>query len=269
MILSILILNYKTKGLLKQCVRGVLEAGWSFPYEVIVVDNHSQDGSLEMMRQLFPQVTTLATPKNVGFAAGMNLAYQHASGRYVMTLNTDVAVFRGAIETMVSYLNQHAEAGLVAPRLINPDGSVQYSCYQFYGTLTPIFRRMPFGHLPLIRNQLRSFLMSDWDHDDTRQVGWVLGACMIVRKEVTDRIGFFDERFFLYFDDVDLCRRIWQAGYQVVYVAEAELVHYHRRLSAENPGLTGLFSYPTRVHIQSWIKYLAKYLGAPKPPHSL
>lgn len=267
--LSIIILNYKTKGLLKQCLRGIAEAHLPFAHEVIAVDNHSQDGTPDMVHEEFPAVTMVSSPTNVGFAAGMNLGYRHAQGDYILILNPDVAIFRGAVEVLLRYMDQHSEVGLAAPRLINPDGSYQFSCYRFYSVLTPAYRRTPLGKLPFARNQLRKFLMMDWDHGDNRPVGWVLGGCMCIRREAIERVGFFDERFFLYFEDVDLCRRLWQAGWQVHYVAAAEMVHYHQRLSAENPGLKGLFSYPTRVHIQSWIRYVSKYLGVPKPPHSL
>jgi N-acetylglucosaminyl-diphospho-decaprenol L-rhamnosyltransferase len=267
--LSLIILNYKTKGLLKQCLRGIEEAKLPMSHEVIVVDNNSQDGSIDMVRDEFPGVRAIDSPVNVGFAAGMNLGYRHSQGEFILILNPDVAIFRIAVETMLQYLHAHPEVGLVAPKLINPDGTVQDSCYRFYSFLTPLYRRTPFGKLPSARRQLHRFLMKDWDHAATRAVGWVLGGCMLIRREAIEKVGFFDERFFLYFEDVDLCRRMWQSGWQVHYIADAEMVHYHQRLSADSPGFQSLFSYPTRIHIQSWIRYVAKYTGVPKPPHSL
>lgn len=267
--LSIIIVNYKTKGLLKQCLRGGLDAGLPFATEFIVVDNASHDGSVEMLRSEFPNVTCVASEVNTGFGAGANLGFKVSKGEYVMVLNPDIAIFRGAIERMVQWLDQHPAVGLVGPRLINPDGTVQQSCYRFPSFWIPVLRRTPLGRFPNGRELLRAYLMSDWDHNNNREVGWILGACLLLRRSLAEKIGLFDERFFLYFEDVDFCRRVWQSGLSVYYLAEAELVHYHQRLSAENPGIAGLFSYPTRVHISSWMKYMAKYFGSPKPPYSL
>lgn len=266
MTLSIVILNYKTKGLLKQCLRGIVDAHLPVDHEVIVVDNASGDGSLEMVGQLFPAVTAIASPRNVGFAAGMNIGIARSSGQYIMTLNTDVAIFRPAVTTLLDYLNAHPTVGAVGPRLINPDGSVQWSSCRFPSRWIPILRRTPLGTLPVARNHVRRFLMSDWDHRDSRPVDWVLGGCMMLRRHMLDEVGAFDEKFFLYIEDVDLCRRMWQTGWQVHYVGTAEMVHYHRRESAEHPGLRGLLSYPTRVHLRSWLHYEAKYFRQPLPP---
>ncbi len=269
MTLSIIILNYKTKGLLKQCIRGILEAQLEDEYEVIAVDNHSGDGSIEMVKELFPTVTAISSPVNSGFAAGMNLGFAKARGEFLLILNPDVALFGGAVKELLTYLRHHPRVGIVGPKLINPDGTVQWSCYRFYSHWTPLLRRSPLGRLPASRRHLRRFLMSDWDHQDNRPVGWLLGGCMMIRRQALQEAGQFDPRFFLYFEDVDLCRRMWQAGWEVHYVASAEMVHYHQRMSAEHAGLTGLFSYPTRVHIRSWLRYEAKFFGSPKPPHSL
>jgi len=267
--LTIIILNYKTKGLLKQCLRGIKESNLAMATEVIVVDNNSKDGSVAMVEEIFPDIKIVISPTNVGFAAGANLGLRLATGRYLMILNTDVAIFRGAVEQLHKYLVNHPTAGIVAPKLINPDGTTQLSCYRFPNFIIPILRRTPLGKLPWAKKILRSYLMSDWDHQNTRPIGWALGACLMVRRVALDQVGIFDERFFLYFEDVDLCRRFWQRGWEVWYVSDAEMVHYHRRLSAESPGLTGLFSYPTRVHIISGLKYFAKYYGAVKPAHHL
>ncbi len=266
--LSIVILNYKSKGLLKQCLRGVVGSQWPFRHEVIVIDNDSQDGSFEMVREQFPSVKVLASP-NVGFAAGVNQGLRIASGEFVLLLNPDVAIFEPAVIKLRDYMLAHPKVGVAAPRLINPDGSTQDSCYRFPNIWTPLLRRSPLGRIPWGRKILQKYLLHDWSHDQNGPVGWVLGASMFFRRAALEQIGLFDERFFLYFEDVDMCRRFWQAGWEVHYVAEAEFVHYHRRLSAEYSGLQGIFAYPTRLHIQSAIKYFAKYLGAQPAPHSL
>lgn len=264
--LSIVILNYKTRGLLKQCLKGLLLNHCGVSYEIIVVDNHSQDGTDDMMRQEFSNIQYIASPTNGGFAAGMNLGIRQASGEFILLLNTDIAILGNAVEKLVEYMRCHKDVGIAGPKLLNPDGSVQTSCRRFPDPLTILLRRSPLGKLSAARHRLRLFLMSDWDHATNSPVDWILGACMIVRRTAMERVGLLDERFFLYFEDVDWCRRFWEAGFAVHYLGEAsEIVHYHRRLSAENPGLQAIFGYATRIHIASGVKYFAKYAGSRLP----
>lgn len=267
--ISIIILNYKTPGLLKQAIRGIQNERLALDHEVIVVDNNSSDGSVAMVRENFPQVQLIASPTNVGFSAGNNLGIAAAKGKYILIMNTDVALFAGAVTALYQYLETNAHVGMAVPKLINPDGTPQHSTYLFPSFLVAALRRTPLGKFPWSKKVLRKFLMSDWDRQDTRAVGWALGACLLIRTDALRTIGGFDERFFLYVEDTDLCRQFWRAGHQVYFVHTAEMVHYHQRQSAENPGLGGIFSYPTRVHIRSWLKYFKKYRGQPKPPHSL
>lgn len=269
MTLSIVIVNYKSKGLLKQCLRGIYDARISLDFEVIVVDNASGDGSDEMVKHYFPQVKMIVADQNRGFGAGNNVGLAAATGEYVLIITPDVAVFPGAVEDLHRYLVRHPEVGLVGPKLINPDGSVQTSAYLFPSFTMALFRRTPIGRLPHGKRQLRKYLMRDWDHNDSRAVGWVLGACFLARASTLRDVKGFDENFFLYVEDTDLSRRIWASGAEVHYVHTAEMVHYHKRESAENPGLGGIFSYPTRVHIRSWLTYFKKYRGQPRPTHSL
>lgn len=260
--LSIIILNYKTKGLLRQCIKGIELLKLKLPYEIIVVDNHSQDSSVKMMKEKFPHILCLESEENRGCAAGNNLGIKKARGEYIMILNPDIAIFEGVIEKLINFMDGNPAIGLAAPKLINPDGSRQISCYRFPRFMTPIYRRTPLGSLPWVKKHLRHYLMLDESFGPVKDVDWVLGACMLARKEAVDKVGLMDERFILYFEDVDWCRQFWQAGYRVCYLSEIEIVHYHQRLSAESPGLKGIFSQATRIHIASAVKYFAKYLGA-------
>ncbi|OGY46286.1 MAG: hypothetical protein A2663_00275 [Candidatus Buchananbacteria bacterium RIFCSPHIGHO2_01_FULL_46_12] len=287
--LSIVILNYKTKGLLKQCLKGIVAAQPRLEYELIVVDNNSGDGSLEMVKEMFlppppvndlqpslplikplalPAIKTIQADYNGGFAFGNNLGIKIAAGRYVMILNPDIAVVSEALEKMTAYLDDNPSVGMIGPKLINPDGSVQYSCRRFPGKFIPFYRRTIFGKLPLTKKALDYYLMNDFDHQTSREVDWLFGACLILRKSFLEKTGLFDERFFMYFEDLDLGRRFWEAGFKVAYFADVEMVHYHQRLSAEREGILGLFSRGGRIHSASGIKYFAKYLGAKLPPRN-
>lgn len=282
--LSIILLNYKQKGLLKQCIKGIVSAQPSLEYEIIVVDNNSGDGSLDMVKTMFdepdelnqpklpikknlkiPPIRTIASEVNGGFAMGNNLGIKQAQGKYIMILNPDIAVVHGALEKMFSFMEDNLNVGMIGPKLINPDGSVQYSCRRFPSLLTPFYRRTFFGKLPSAKRPIDHYLMKDFDHNSNKEVDWLFGACLMARQSVLDKVGLLDERFFMYFEDLDLCRRFWQAGHKIVYFAEIEMVHYHQRLSAQSGGVRGVLKRSGRIHFASGIKYFAKYLGVKLP----
>ncbi|MFA5021999.1 MAG: glycosyltransferase family 2 protein [Patescibacteria group bacterium] len=284
--LSIVILNYKQKGLLKQCVKGIVAAQPQLKYELIVVDNNSLDDSLAMVDSMFasqaqvegiqpklplgkpleiPPIKTIQARENNGFAAGNNLGISQADGKYIMILNPDVAIVPSALEKMFLFMENNSAVGMIGPRLINPDGSTQYSCRRFPGSLIPLYRRTAFGRLPFAKKVTDNYLMKDFDHEQNKDVDWLFAACLLIRKSALEKVGLFDERFFMYFEDLDLCRRFWQAGFKVTYFADVEMVHYHQQLSAEKGGVFGVFKKGGRIHLASGVKYFAKYLGA-KPP---
>ncbi|MBI5621985.1 glycosyltransferase family 2 protein [Candidatus Falkowbacteria bacterium] len=263
--LSIVILKYKSKGLMRQCLKAIRLLRLSFPYEVIVVDNASFDGSAEMVARDFPGTIFIQSDKNLGYAGGNNLGLKRSAGRYVMIVNPDILMVTNELEKMISYLDAHPRVGMLGPKLINPDGSTQMSCYHFPSFFMPFYRRTFLGKLPWFKKKVRQYLMVDWDHAESREVDWLLGGCLLIRREAMERVGLLDERFWMYFDDVDYCRRFWEAGFPVVYFAPAEVVHYHQRTSAETWWLFGLFNKVAREHIKSWLKYFAKYFGARHP----
>ncbi len=257
--LSIVILNYKTARLTRQCIKTIKLYEPKLAYEIIVVDNNSRDGVGAMLKERYPDVRFIQTGRNLGYAAGNNVGMKAATGRFVMILNPDITVRPGSIEAMVAYLEKHPAIGVLGPKLVRPDGSVDESCFRFPTHAIPIYRRTPLGRTSRGRRALECYLMSDYDRKETRDVDWLLGAVLLFRRSELDRIGLFDERFFLYYEDTDWCRRFRRAGYRVVYYAGAEMVHYHERLSAQGPWFTSLFRKPTRVHIASCLKYFRKW----------
>lgn len=212
-----------------------------------------------MIHEQFPDVTYIALPTNLGLAKAINIGIHAAKGDYILIANPDIAVLEGAVELLHQFLLEHPKVALVGPRLVNPDGTTQLSCYKFPSWMVPVYRRTPLGRLPWARRVLGAYLMLDWNHEQNRTVDWVLGACMLIRRSAIEDVGLMDERFFLYFEDVDWCHRFWKNGWEVYYIADARMVHYHQRLSAESPGLSGIFSKATRIHILSGLKYFAKH----------
>lgn len=257
--ISIVILNYKMRGLVKNCLKAIFESQVSVSYEVIVVDNNSNDGVEQLIKEQFPQVIFIQTGRNDGMGAGNNAGIKVAQGNYILIMNPDIFVYPGSIQKMYDYIKDRADVGLVAPRLLNADGTLQYSCYRWYGYLTPLFRRTFLGNLKFAKRDVDKFLMLDWDHASNREVDWIQGSCWFVPKKVFDIVGLFDESFFMYFEDTDLCRRIHNEKYKIVYLAQAEVLHLHRRQSADN-NLWGVITNKlTRTHIKSWFKYLWKW----------
>jgi len=257
--LSIIILNYKTRGLLKECLKGIKMVQPKLDYEIIVVDNASGDGTAQMMQENFPEIKFIASDKNLGYAKGNNLGIKVASGRYVMIMNPDIIVFSDVLEKLVQFLDTRQDVGIVGPKLLNPDKSLQYSCYRFPDFWEPVYRRTPLGRFDFAKKKLDNYLMKDFDHNARREVDWLLGGCLLIRKKALDDVGFLDERYFAYFDDVDLCRSMWEKKWKVVYDPEISVIHFHRRESAEGHWLGAIFKKVTRIHLASWLKYFKKW----------
>lgn len=256
--LSIIITTYNCRGLLRQLLRGLLKFPPQATHEIIVIDNDSLDKTDEMMQQQFPAISYTRLKKNLGLAKGNNLGIHKSTGEYILILNPDIAIFDHEIDRLLQFLKEHKNAGLVAPQLLHPDKTIQLSAFTFPKWYTPILRRTPLGKFSWSKKQLKHYMMKDWDHTESKKVDWVLGASMLIRRAALSQVGLQDENFFLYFEDVDWCKRFWEKGFEVWYTPESKLVHYHKRESAESPGLKGIFSPLTKTHIRSWLTYLKK-----------
>ena len=223
---SVVIVNYRTDELLAECLASVDKEQGALALEVVVVDN-SRTLAAGGFRERFPRVTLLENAENVGFARAANQGIRLARGRHVLVLNPDTVVHGGAVAHMVSYLDAHPAAGVVGARLLDPGGSLQYSCRRFPGYFTVFFGR--YGLLTRIlpgNPASRDYLYLDWDHRTVREVDWVSGACLMVRREVVERVGAFDEGYFLFVEDMDWCRRLRDAGFTVVYLPDAVVTHH-------------------------------------------
>jgi len=263
---SINIVHYNTPRLLRQTLFGIQRAAPKLNYEVIVVDNNPEMRVADMIKQEFPEVKVIVSDRNVGFGQGVNKAFEQAQGKYLLVSNPDISMLPGSLEKLVKYLDENDKVGIVGSQLKNPDGQVQYSCYRFTQPKTVIYRRLPFvDRIASVRQHIDHYLMADWDHQQTRDVDYLLGACMLVRKEALDQVGSFDPNFFLYFEEQDLCRRFWKQSWRVVYHPASVMVHYHRRESAEGNIVQQLLNPVTRHQIRSAIYYFQKYNKEPHP----
>lgn len=258
--ISFIILNYKTKGLLKNCLKSVIESDLrGLNYEIIVVDNNSGDGVKEMLAEHFAGVIFIQSRYNLGMGAGNNLGIRQARGKYVIILNPDTVVFPDAMIKLYDFMEKNTRAGIAGPKLINPDGSLQYTRCRFPSFLTPMYRRTPLRKLKSVKKKLADYLTKDEDYGIASRADWLYGACLFIRRSALDKIGLFDERFFLGFEDTDLCRRAGKAGYEVWYYPASVVIHYPHRFSGENNWLTGVLNKSVRIHIKSWLKYFLKW----------
>ena len=226
--LSIIIVSWKVKDLLQKCLVSLQAERRALDFEVWVVDNHSQDGTVEMVQAEFSWVKLIASQDNNGFAKGNNLAIQQivSSSDYIFLLNPDTEVKPGALHTLVQFMDDHPEAGAVGPKLLNPDGSLQPSCKSFPTVSTLVFNSLFLDVLFSKSKIFGRYEMSWWLHDDIREVDQPMGAALLVRQAVIDQIGLMDEQFYMFFDEVDWCYRIKQAGYSVYFTPEAEIIHH-------------------------------------------
>lgn len=264
---SVVILNYRSRRLVRQCLKAYFAAPPQHVHEVIVVDNASGDGVGEMLRREFPDVRFVAAPRNGGVAYGNNLGLAAARGRHLLVMNPDILVGPGAVDALVAFLDAHPDVGMVGPKLVLPDGTVDESCYRFPTLLVPLYRRTPLGRLPAARTQVQRYLMADLDRDEVQDVDWLLGAAFLMRREALQQAGPQDERYFMYFEDTDWCRSFWQAGWRVTYFPGSSFIHFHDRSSARHPWYLAPFvSVTARAHLVSWVKYFAKHRLVVAPP---
>ncbi|HEX5430166.1 MAG TPA: glycosyltransferase family 2 protein [Patescibacteria group bacterium] len=218
--LSVIIVNYNTKDLLEQCLRSVFASAGSFQFEAIVSDNGSTDGSLEMVWTKFPQVKLLENRANLGFSKGNNVAIRQALGRYVLLLNSDTTVRPDTFDLCLRYLEQHLDVGILGCKVLLPDGRLHEASRRRFPNPANAFLRL-FGF-----RQYSDYNYRNVSVDQEMEVDSVVGAFLMVRKPVIDKIGLLDESFFMYGEDLDFCWRAKEAGYKVVYFPKAEITHY-------------------------------------------
>ncbi len=229
--LSICIVSWNVRDDLMRCLDSLYKDPQAGDWQVIVVDNASQDGTVELLAERYPQVQVIANQNNRGFAAACNQGIMLAASRYVLSLNPDTIVPIGALPELVCFADQNPAAGIIGPKLLNADGSLQHSCRAFPTITAAVFRNTLFGRLLPKRASVRAYLLAEWDHNSVRRVGWVSGACLLVRRELIEQIGYFDESFFWGSEDVDYCWRAHKAGWEVLYTPSPQIRHLVGRSS--------------------------------------
>lgn len=252
--ISIVTVGYNSRAALATCLSAVFGAGVKVRLEVIVVDNNSRDGTIDFVRESFPKAHVIENSENLGYSRAVNQGIARARGRYILILNPDVRPLDQSIDNLFRFMEAHPDAGMAGARLVNEDGSVQHSCRRFYTLWTLLLRRTFLGKIFRRSRAIDRYLMLDFDHEESRLVDWIMGACMMVRKQALADVGVMDERFFLYFEDVDWCYRMWRRGWRIYYVADSVMRHTHARASAR-PGLTRHMF----MHLVSMVRFYEKW----------
>lgn len=234
--LSVIIVNYNTRDLLRDCLRSVLANLLPGGLDVIVVDNCSTDDSSAMVEREFPDVTLIRSPRNGGFAFGNNQGLRAARGCYVLLLNPDTVVPADALAKMVGFLDSHPEAGICGPRLVRADGSLDLACRRSFPTPEVSFYRI-IGLSKLFPHSRRfaRYNLTFLDEHHLAEVDSVVGACMMVRRSAMDQVGLLDEEYFMYGEDLDWAYRIKSLGWKVYYNPDTTVLHYKRESSKQRP----------------------------------
>ena len=258
--LSIIIVSWNVRELLRRCLASIEAGRGALSLEVIVVDGASHDGSAAMVAAEFPWVRLLARGDNVGFPRGNNLGLAMANGRYLLLLNPDTEIVGDALTTLVRYLDSQPQVGLVGPQLLNSDGSVQSSRRRF-PTLTTAFFESTWLQPYAPRQLLARFYVEDVGDEETAVVDWVMGACMATRRTVYEQVGGMDEAYFMYSEELDWCRRIKLAGWEIVYLPTAQVVHHSGKSSEQ--AVTARHVNFQRAKLRYFRKYHGRWASLP------
>ncbi|MHB8780420.1 MAG: glycosyltransferase family 2 protein [Candidatus Geothermincolia bacterium] len=225
--LAAAVINYNTREDLRACLKSLENAGAD---ELVVVDNGSTDGSQAMVAAEFPSVKLIQSPDNRGYSAACNLGIEGTTAPYILILNSDTEFPVGRLDRLADYLDRHEKVAALGPKILNTDGSVQMSCRRFpslteslaHGLLGEIWPRNP---------MTRAYHMKDFDHSKGCEVDWVSGCAVALRRTAMEQVGGFDEGYFMYVEDVDLCKRLWDAGWEVAYCPDVPVLHHIGRTS--------------------------------------
>ena len=225
--LSTIIVHYKSRDPLLACLEALGPGAPGLERETVVVDNDSRDGIRETLAGRHPAVRLIQNDDNLGYSRAVNQGIRATSGDFVLVMNPDCELKPGAVRTLLDFLRAHPRAAIAGPKILNPDGTLEFSARAFPDHLTFLFNRYSLLTRLFPNNPYsRRYLLTDWDHASVREVDWLSGACLLVRRAAIDAVGAMDEAYFMFNEDVDWCRRMKLAGWSNVYLPEAVVVHH-------------------------------------------
>lgn len=255
---SIIIVSHNARYLAQQCIQRIITVCRAFRFEIILVEN----GKTTPCRPSdFPHqpVRLLGTRRNMGFGAANNIGINAARSEYIFFINPDVLLHEHTCERLLTAIRTRPAAAIVAPKLLNIDGTRQWNCRLFPTYMTPLYQRTSLGNTSWGKQKRRAFLQKNLDHAHPRISQWALGSCLLASAAFLKKNHGFDERYFLYYEDIDLCKSAWALGYEVWYIPSATAHHFHARSSQTSNVFLSLLNPYTRIHIASHIRYMQKW----------
>lgn len=221
--LSIIIVSYNTRNLLRNCLQSIYANASEGDFEVLVIDNASTDGSANMVKEEFPQVELICNEKNLGFAKANNLGIERSNGRHILLLNSDTEVLAGALDGMVNFLEAHPDVDVLGCQLLDSMGKAEESCGFFPTPKAILLTKL--RHRKLLEPWFKNSRASILSPERAQGVDWVTGACLMTRRRVVNEVGLLDEKMFMYFEDVDWCYRMKKAGWKIYFAPEVRIIH--------------------------------------------
>lgn len=255
--LAVVVVNYNAGDYLARCIGSIYRSATEVELDVVVVDNASRDGSTESARKAFPTIRLIENPVNRGFATAANQGIRATEASFVMLLNPDAEITGGTLDAFAKLAEDRPRAGAIGPLVRNPDGSIQPSARKVPGILESLFHAFLASAWPT-NPFTRSYTLSDWDRGDEREVEWLSGSAVLLRRDAVEQVGLYDEAFFMYVEDVDLCTRLRAAGWQVIFAPELEVTHV---IGVSARGQTRRMA---REHSRSIYRYFAKHARGPE-----
>ena len=229
--LSIIIVSWKMQQMLHDLLCSIVKNTSGVSYELIIVDNFSQDGTVEMIRQDFPKATLIQNQENRGVAPSRNQALRVATGRYKLILDADMLLTENSFKPMIEFMDRTTDAGICGSKLVFNDGTVQPSARRYPSPLAFLLRRLTFFGFVRRSSVLNQHEMTDWDHRNIRDVDYVIGACQMIRHQAFEKVGLLDEKIFYGPEDIDYCLRMYRNGWKVYYFPGTKIIHYEQRIT--------------------------------------
>jgi GT2 family glycosyltransferase len=253
--LSIVIICWNDRKVINDCLSSIYASTHDIEFEVIISDNGSDDGSVDYIRKAHPGVYIVENGANLGFAKGNNAGIRHCRGHYVLILNPDTIIHDCALDKLVAFADQHPEAGGFGCCVLNPDGSYQESARPFPNIWRNWVAALYLRQLAHISNFFLSDTYTGWDGTTERDIDWQSGCCVMFRRDLLRSLGAFDEQFFYHFEEVDLCRRIWNSGHPILYTPAAQITHLGGQSVNRFPGRFEL------ERLRNRYRYFYKHFG--------
>jgi len=245
--LSIIIVNWNTKNLLLDCLVSIFETVKISSMEIWLVDNASTDGSVAAVRRMYPTVSIIQNRENLGFAAANNQAFERMQGRYALLLNTDTILAAGAVDAIFAFMERHPDVGMACGQLLNPDGSKQNSFAKF-----PCLASLIFNEALLQILFPGKFPSKRKPNSDPMEVDSCIGACLMVKREAMDQVGWLDESFFFFFEETDWAYRMKQAGWKIYFVPSARIIHIQGQTVGHNVASRIMFNRSRYIYFKKW-----------------